>query len=293
MFKNFQQEINWMNKKPKAQSKKLPQFALEFAFRRATAKYRSMANCVIIGAQKAGSSSLHYYLSQHPQVQKTFGKEIHYFDGSITDNFDTFAKGENWYRSHFPLNYNMAQNDICLDATPMYMFNPLVAKRMYQQIPNSKIIVLLRNPVERAISHYFHTKKMGWETLPIEQALKQESARLQTALDKKDYKDKNFRVYSYKKRGLYWQQIQQFLQYYPKDQFLFVQSEQLFRDPLHVLSKIYEFLNIDSFTVPDVEAKNRGTKNQFIPQTVYKELAEHFAEPNKALFQGIDEVYDW
>ena len=294
IFSQIQKEFDWIKLNSRAQSKRLPLFMAEWAIRHATARFRGLANCSIVGAQKAGSSSLYYYLNQHPQVKETFGKELHYFDGSLIDGLDTYKKGKPWYQAHFPLNHTLKKGDICLDASPLYLFHPLVAERIHQLIPDCKIIMLLRNPVERAISHYFHVKKLGGETLSIEAALAQENKRLAGAIQTKNYKDADFRKYSYQARGLYWQQIQQYLKFFKREQILIINSDDFFQQTPQVLNRIFEFLAIDpDYAIADLQAKNIGSKKEHVSSEVYQRLSEYYRQPNEALFNGIGERFDW
>ncbi|MFT6985527.1 MAG: hypothetical protein ACJAT7_001337 [Psychromonas sp.] len=287
-------EFKWLQLNARAQSKHLPVFMSEWLFRHSTARFRGIANCAIVGAQKAGSSSLYYYLNQHPQVKPTFGKELHYFTGSIIENLDTYAKGDIWYRAHFPLTRNLKENDICVDATPLYLFNPLAAGRIYRCNPNCKIIILLRDPVDRAISHYFHSKKMGQENLPIEVALAKEGERLKNALANKDYKERAYRVHSYQARGLYWQQIKNYLHYFSEEQLLFINSDDFFNDTAQTLKQVFEFLEVDeNHNISDLSVKNVGDKVSNVSAEVYQQLSQYYRIPNQALFAGLNKTFDW
>src|SRR5262249_13344047 len=118
---------------------------------------RMLPGLVILGAQKAGTTSLFNYLSAHPQVRSPTNKEVHYFDLN-------FARGPTWYRAHFPKrsDTSLEQDDIrdeqiTLDASPYYLFHPAVPERLKTTLPQAKFIVMMRNPVDRAYSHYWHS----------------------------------------------------------------------------------------------------------------------------------------
>ena len=102
-----------------------------------------------IGTQKGGTTSLHQWLSHHPQVYLPECKEVHYFDLNYNES-------QNWYKRHFE---NAKRSQKCGEITPFYLFHPSSAKRIKQTIPEIKLIVLLRDPVERVISHLRHAKK--------------------------------------------------------------------------------------------------------------------------------------
>ncbi len=130
-------------------------------YRQATWHLRSLPNFIVIGANKSGTTSLYFYLSQHPQLLPSSTKEVHFFDGGGTkSNINTFPKGPSWYRSHFPLKKDMLPHQKTFEASPSYICHPLVPRRIFELLPDVKIIALLRNPTERAIAHFFWKKKV-------------------------------------------------------------------------------------------------------------------------------------
>jgi len=268
--------------------------SLDWLQRRATANWRCLPNCQIVGAQKAGTSSLYHYLTQHPNIHKSYSKEVHYFDGGLAPDVNSLDLGINWYRAHFPLRAAVKEGDICLDATPLYLFNPQVAKRIYECIPNTKIIILLRNPVERAISHYFLIKRHGLEDLSIEQALVQEEKRLSQAYANNDFKDPAFRLYSYQARGLYLEQIKLYQQYFNDSQILILNSEYLFENPKNALEQVFSFLAVDSdYHVPDLKSQNVGKNRKKVAPEIYEKLTSTFEKPNLLLYGRIKKTFDW
>jgi hypothetical protein len=135
--------------------------------RKSTAFLRVLPNYLIIGAQKAGTSSLFNYLSMHPQVKNSYKKEVHYFD----KNYD---KPINWYKQYFPFKFGVNDKTMIGEATPNYLYHPFVAGRIKKTIPDVKMIVLLRNPVERVISQYFQAVRKNNEKRPLMQSLLEE-----------------------------------------------------------------------------------------------------------------------
>jgi hypothetical protein len=264
---------------------------IQWLARRVTAQQRALANCQIVGAQKAGTSSLYYYLTQHPQVHGSLNKEVHYFDGGITPTRDTYKYGDAWYKAHFPLINKTTKNDIFVDATPMYLFNPLSAQRIQQFNQHSKIIILLRDPTQRAISHYFHSQRHGFEELDIMQALQAEEQRLETNNNPKAL---SFRVHSYKNRGLYLQQILAYQKLFPANQVLILDSDALFTTPNEALVEVYNFLEIDNgYQCPDLTIRNIGSNKNKVDDTVYQYLSNYFKEPNKQLFSSLNKTFNW
>ena len=137
----------------------------------------AMPDFLIIGTQRGGTTSLYNYLLARPQIAAATRKEVHFFDNN-------FHRGIPWYRAHFPslIQGDMAetirgQRFITGEASPYYLFHPHAPARAALVVPKAKLIVLLRNPVDRAYSHYCRMVKKGRETLSFEDALAQEEIR--------------------------------------------------------------------------------------------------------------------
>lgn len=142
-----------------------------------TAPIRVLPDFIIIGAQRAGTTSLFEYVSHHPCIGCSFGKELHFFDNLK----GSFQKGLMWYRAHFPSYPYMylakkvrGRDMITGEASPYYLFHPLAATRIARVLPRVKLIAILRNPVDRAYSHYHHNAKYKRETLSFEAALEKD-----------------------------------------------------------------------------------------------------------------------
>lgn len=255
--------------------------------RKSTSKSRCLPDFIIIGAMKSGTSSLFHYLAQHPQVFSSFHKEPHYFDNH-------YDKGEQWYRAHFPLTREMSPDSKTGEASPLYIFNPLVANRIHQLVPNAKLIAILRNPVDRAISHYFHVVRNKRERLPMMEAFQSEDKRLQPALQDKDYRNPAFIRFSYKRRGLYREQLERYWQRFSKEQLLILNSEAFFENPEQVLRKVFRFLGIDEkFEVADLKPRNVASNRTDVDAEVYEYLQDYFEPHNEELFAELGERFPW
>ena len=264
-----------------------------FKFRKRTSSNRVIPDLIIIGAQKSGTTSLFVYLSQHPHLLPSYVKEVHFFDGGLNPNVDNFNSGETWYRAHFPLKKN-ASNKKVFEASPLYLFNPLAPQRISELIPEVKLIAILRNPVERAISHFFHEKRGGGESLPIMEALQSEEKRLEPIIDKQDYKSNLFIHHSYKNRGLYHDQLKRYLKFFPMGSILVINSEDLFTQPDDTLRRVFQFVGVDTeFTINDLKPRNvRSNRNKIDPD-VYEYLEDYFRPHNQELYKLIGEDYGW
>ena len=142
-----------------------------FLSRLASGHMRSLPDFIMIGGMKCGTTSLFQYLQQHPGVSRVYVEEVHFFDLH-------YGRGLNWYRAHFPVK-GKGEATICGDDSPYYIFHPLVPARVREDVPGAKLIALLRNPVDRAYSHYHHELRRGREDLSFEKALDREEERLE------------------------------------------------------------------------------------------------------------------
>jgi len=278
-------------------SQRLKKFArrLDFAFRKATWRDRPLPDFLIVGAQKSGTTSLHAYLSQHPQLfSSPLKKEIHYFDGGKHRKSDSFAKGEIWYRAHFPSQRELSAGSRVFEASPLYLFHPLAAERIARLAPRTKLIALLRNPVERAISHYLSTKRRKFEPLPMLEAFQKEEERLEQVLAGRDFKNELYIRYTYKSRGRYQEQLDRYRRYFPAQQILLLSSEEFFNDPHESLKRVFDFVEVDAgFRVGDVTARNVGGSKDEVPSSVHEYLMDYFRPYNRALYEQTGRDFGW
>lgn len=253
-----------------------------------------MPDFLILGAQKCGTTSLYQYLVRHPQILPAKEKETHFFDLRFHLGFD-------WYNTFFPAE-SFGRNLLVGEATPYYLFHPLVPERVYQFYPQMKLIVLLRNPVERAISHYYHEVRLGFEQLSLPAAIAQESKRLQGEVEKiisyRYYPSYYHQHYSYVSRGLYLQQIQRWMAYFPRSQFCILPSETFFQNPQTTLDRVFAFLQLPGCTISTYSQHNRGEYPQNWYQnltrlTIRQKLARYFAEPNQQLQNFLQQNFSW
>ena len=209
-----------------------------------------LVNFLIVGTQKGGTTALAKFLAQHPEICFAPNKEVHFFD-SVDYNAAGDQRELNYhYQKAFP---NWQGQKIIGEATPIYMYLPFVAERIYRYNPQMKLIFLLRDPVERAISHYNMELGRGleWSSLPMAIAL--ESSRL--AKDRHNFQEKSsLRCHSYVDRGFYAQQIINMQKYFPIAQMLFIKTTDLWQQHQLVLQNIYNFLGlVDRIFMPEQE----------------------------------------
>jgi hypothetical protein len=240
---------------------------------------RSLPQAMIIGAMKCGTSSLHNYLTQHPGVIAPLRKEVHYFDVR-------FAQGERWYRANFG---RVGEPGLNLDSSPYYLAHPLAPQRAHALVPEAKLIVLLRDPVRRAYSHYWHERHKERETLSFEEAIAAEPARLgddeQRLARGEIRQSRAHQHFSYLARGRYAEQLERWWRHYPRERLLVLRFEELARDPLAVLDRTLEFLGLSSIQNVRLEARNARKYPPMDPATEER-LRDYFA-PHEARLQAL------
>ena len=191
----------------------------------------SLPHVIIGGAQKSGTTSLHRLLERHPDVYlPPRPQEIHYFD--LPENY---ARGRHWYEAHFsaaPVGRLIAQ------TSPMYLFAPEAAERIHALLPGARLIFILRDPVDRAYSHYWHQVRYGLESYSFEEALQQEPRRLREGFAA-------LRHYSYVARGRYAEQLKRFAARFDRTQILILRTEELRSGLPAVCRRVAEFLQLD------------------------------------------------
>ena len=204
-----------------------------------------------IGAQKAGTTTLQALLAQHPQVFLPDRKELHYF----SLHFDA---GLQWYGNQFAA-AGPAQR--CGEITPYYLFHPQAPLRIRALLPQVRLIVLLRDPVERTLSQYFHARRLGLEPLPLEQALAAEAGRLAGAelvLRAPGGRHRSHQEHSYLARSRYEQQLARYQQWFGADQLLVRSSEELFAGSEQLWRELLAFLELDPWPLPASLRRNAG-----------------------------------
>ena len=265
-----------------------------------TSDQRPLPDFLVIGTKRGGTTSLWRYLIQHPLVPRLFPawntKTSHYFE-------DNFARGEAWYRSHFP---TVKQREALErkhdgpskvgEAAPLYMFHPLAAGRVAELMPQARMIVLLRDPVERAYSHWKERRTEGKEPLGFADALAAEPAR--TAGEKArlitepGYVSEAYDWYSYRARGRYLEHLEPWLDRFPREQFLFLPSETFYRSPAESYAQILAFIGLPAYELPSYDVFNdRPSKG--MDDDVRAELTEYYRPYNAALSERLNVQVEW
>ncbi len=258
--------------------------------RRLTALLRVLPDFLILGAQKAGTTSLFAYLSEHPRVAPALCKEVHFFDYN-------YQRGASWYRAHFPTRWTCWRRGLVTgEGSPYYLFHPRAPARAHEVMPQAKLIVLLRNPVERAYSHYQHQVRLGLEPLAFEDALAHEATRLTGEFEKLvadgEYYSFNYQNYSYLARGMYADQLSRWFRFFARAQFLILPSEPFYEHPAGTWERILAFLDLPAWEPPSFRVENQGNYEPMAAET-RAWLADFFAPHNQRLYELLNVDYGW
>ena len=270
----------------------------KYFYRLSTCYLRVLPDFLIVGAQKCGTSSLYRNLVKHPSVIPAFVKEVHFFDNSRN-----FQRGVGWYKAHFPfLLYKYYSTHICKndfltgEASPFYMFHPHAPKRISELLPGVKIIIILRNPVDRAYSHYHHEVKREREILSFEDAIKMEGERLQGEFDKiikdENYTSLNYNCYAYLLRGIYVDQLKRVYNYFNKSQVLILKSEDFFKDSQAAIEKVLQFLGLPGWQPKNFKKANVGSYPKMNSAT-RNWLLNYFEPHNHKLYEYLGINFSW
>ena len=248
---------------------------------------RIKVDVAIVGAQKSGTTWLSQILDLHPSITLVEGKEAHLFDQS---EVQAFGVSPEHFNKLFP---NQDTGKKLLDATPTYLYLPGCLEALKTNNPQVKVIAILRDPGQRAVSHYYHSKRMGFEKRSILGALKKEKHML--ARDFMDYlhEDSSWRHHSYMDRGRYFQQIKNLKALFPDA--LVIPFPQIVSQPAEVLEKVQEFLEIeviDLQILPSMNSFGKNPKHTFIIKFINMRVRHNLQETFKVLGWSKNELIE-
>jgi hypothetical protein len=280
------------------------------------AGYHSRPSFLVIGAQKAGTTALYYYLAEHPRIVPSRDKEIGFFapelfadwpehpnhrilctpTGTSFDDSRSYRRAAAWYHGQFPWPHELGRGRLTFEATPEYLYYPRAAKRIFDYDPNMKLIVLLRDPVERAFSAWNMYRSYGGyrpfiyatkrETRDFESAIQAELDELRT--------DEIPRDPGYVRRGLYHEQLARYFQLFDRRQILVLDSADLRTSTAAVINQVAGFLG-----VPEHRREGEwqpvlvGGYDPAIPEPGLSVLREFYAPHNEELYRLLDRDFGW
>lgn len=262
----------------------------------ATASFRPLPEFLVVGAQRAGTTSLYRYLLQHPGVISTrLTKGVHWFD-------EHFDEPVSWYRGHFPTTLQRRQvgrrigyPPVTGEASPYYLFHPHVPSRIAAAVPDASIIAILRDPVERAWSHYQHNVARSMEPLSFADALAAEPDRLAGAeerLRRPGFVDLRHRRGSYVARGRYLEQLERVWSVIRPDKALVLFTDELDRDPIATLARVHTFLGLVP-VAPTITRRWNEQPRADLPPGTRDFLEAAFADPDRLLAERLGAALPW
>lgn len=258
--------------------------------RLASTGIRMRPGYLIVGAKRAGTTSLAEWVARHPRVAPCrSGKGSHYFDTN-------FRRGLAWYLAQFPKASD--RWSITGEASPYYMYHPAAPARIAAVLPQVKMIAVLREPVNRAWSQYRYEVARGHEMADFSTALDLEPRRLQRERERlssnPQYEGAAFRHHGYLERGRYVEQLERLYGFFPPEQVLVLQSEKLFADPAAELERVWHFLGLESAHLDNLRPHNANATIERIDQLNFKRLHDYYGPLNERLYDlpGIDFRWD-
>lgn len=242
---------------------------------------------LVVGAQRSGSTSLYHYLTSHPRIAPARFKEIKYFSA--------FAdRPWGWYRRQFP--DALPPGTITGEATPYYLFHPHAPRRVASRLPDVRLLAVLRNPIDRAYSHWAHETARGAEWLSFADALAAEPERLagerERMLADERYASAAWQNHSYAARGRYAEQLAAWLTHLEANRLLVLRAEDLYADPAGTVRVATDFLGVPPAPLLDARQHNERAYPPLDP-ALRRRLAAAFAPANRALEDLLGRRFGW
>ena len=270
------------------------------SYGRLTAPARMTPSFLICGGQRCGTTSLYRALAAHPVVLKAvLHKGVHYFDTS-------YRRGMAWYRGHFPLQRHADKigdrygvPGRAFESSPYYMYHPQAAPRIARDLPYAKIVILVRDPVERAYSQHAHEVARGFESeLDFGSALALEPARLHRQEERlaqdPEYYSFAHQHHAYRARGEYARYLGVLAQHVGRARIHVVESERFFAEPAQTYDDVLRFLDLPTnLGQPPFERHNARPRNADMDPAVRRNLTAHYAAHDEALTPWLDRVPTW
>ena len=259
---------------------------------------KSSPSFLVLGFMRCGTSSLYDYLIAHPQVLPAIDKELGFFSSF-------FDQGVDWYLAHFP-SLTGCSSYLTGEATPFYITSPDTAAKVLNLFPETKFIVLLRNPVERVISAIYLSRPSSLKHIQLEHyvidALEKAESLMSDLSDASlvqpsSLLDTGLTYWSmlsviHLLEGLYVFHLKRWFAIFPRDQFLILESENLFRDPATTMRKVHDFLKLPSHQLSNYRNSNPGSYPA-VSSDLYHRLTGFYQPYNQQLEEYLDMKFDW
>ena len=237
-------------------------------------------NFIIIGCQRCGTTSLYTYLAQHPQILTPIKKEMDFFSWH-------FDRGIDWYLAHFPP-MPPGEQFLTGEASPSYFDSREAPERLYRVFPEAKLIVLLRNPVDRAISQFYRLTDLNWEARSLDRVISDEIERLNQNPEYIIGEEPG----NYLARGRYIEFIKNWRTFFPPEQLLILKSEDFYAGAATTVKQVLEFLDLPEYQLSEYQNANPGSY-QPVNQSVRDLLRDYFRPYNQQLEEYLGRKLDW
>ena len=259
-----------------------------------TSRWRLRPSFVILGAQRAGTTTLYRVLSEHPAVARpTVSKGIGYFDLN-------YHRGTRWYAGHFPLarlaRRRHGPDAVTFETSGYYLFHPLVPERIARDLPGVRVVVMVREPVERAYSAHRHELARGFETEEFEQAVALEEERLAGEVERivadPTYESFHHRHHGYLARSRYSEQVEHFIDALGPDRVYVVDADAFFIDPDAEFDRLRAWLGLPEWKPEKVEQWNARPRSPMDP-ALRERLERHFEPYDARLAEQMGRTPSW
>jgi hypothetical protein len=270
-------------------------FSPDSTFRFLTSSFRHLPHFLIIGTSKAGKHSVLSYLNQHPDIKAgtKHNVGVYYFDTTFE------YKSLSWYKSHFPSKFSKFK--IIGEASGTYLNHPLAPQRIKKTLPQVKLINFFRNPVDRAYSAYNHSSKFGWEHSSFDVAVESEIKRINLMNDNPEstinnIDSVNFLQFSYLRHGHYASNLENWFNYFEKNQFRHFSTEDLDQNYDKIMNSLFVFFNLSEINLKKEDRKNIGVgKGKYPPMNEKTRdfLIDYYKPHNEKLYNLIGQKFDW
>ena len=267
---------------------------------RLTASGRMLPTFLICGGQRCGTTSMYRALSAHPAVRKAVRhKGVHYFDIA-------YQRGPRWYRGHFPTERSARRQAArtgvgpvqTFESSPYYMYHPLAADRIATDLPGVKVLILTRDPVERAYSQHAHELARGFETeQKFADALSLETERLAGEADRLSADPYAYSFshqhHGYRARGEYIRYIRRLAAAVGRNRIHVIDSAAFFTEPEKVYDDVIDFLGLPQLGYPAFERHNARLRRLPIPDCIHADLSAHYQPFDEELSTWLGRTVSW
>ena len=265
-------------------------------FRRTTAPLRVLPTAILVGASKSGTSALATYLAQHRAFSQPFFKEAHFFNADV-------RRGRLYYRAFFPTVIHRwvvqasGRQLVTGDFTPSYYYCPHAPRQIREQVGDVKILMMLRNPIDRAFSHYKSAVLTGLEHGTFEEALAREEGRVRGEIermrDEEGYHSLPFFRHAYVRRGYYADYVPGWLERFSPENVLILIFEDFVKAPDAILGQTCRFLNLDPLHLKTYPKINASPSQDRCDPATRERLEETFRPYNERLTQLLGRSLPW